>query len=272
MPNISVNGANLHYESTGDGAETIVFAHGLLWSGDMFAAQVAALAPRFRCVTFDFRGQGESEVTAAGYDMDTLANDAAGLIEILGLGRVHFVGLSMGGFVAMRLAARRPDLVRSVILLETSADEEPKENVGRYKLLGNVGRWFGYGVVAGQVMPIMFGKTFIRDPARAAERAYWRARLIRNDRTGIQRALAGVIERAPIYPELSKVTVPALVIVGDEDVATVPEKARRIASAIAGAELVVIPKAGHSSTIEEPVAVNSAIVRFLDRVVAGVRS
>ncbi len=268
MPKLSVNGATLHYQSTGDGPETIVFAHGLLWSGEMFAAQVAALAPRFRCVTFDFRGQGQSEVTASGYDMDTLASDAAGVIESLGLGRVHFAGLSMGGFVAMRLAARRPDLLRSAIMLETSADAEPKENVGRYKLLGNVGRWFGYGLVAGQVMPIMFGKTFITDPARAAERDYWRARLIRNDRTGIQRALTGVIERAPIYPELAKVTVPALVIVGDEDVATVPEKAQRIASAIAGAELVVIPKAGHSSTIEAPDAVTAAISTFLDRVTA----
>jgi pimeloyl-ACP methyl ester carboxylesterase len=266
MPELSVNGASLHYESTGDGPETIVFAHGLLWSGDMFGAQVAALSSRFRCLTFDFRGQGQSEVTSAGYDMDTLASDAAALIETLGVGPVHFVGLSMGGFVAMRLAARRRNLLRSVILLETSADEEPKENVGRYKLLGNVGRWLGYGLVAGQVMPIMFGKTFMTDPARAPERAYWRARLIRNDRTGIQRALAGVIERAPIYPELAGVTLPALVIVGDEDVATVPEKARRIASAIPGAELVIIPKAGHSSTIEEPAAVNAAILSFLDRV------
>lgn len=266
MPELSVNGATLHYESTGDGPETIVFAHGLLWSGEMFGAQVAALAPRYRCVTFDFRGQGRSEVTASGYDMDSLANDAVALIERLELGRVHFAGLSMGGFVAMRLAARRPDLLRSAILLETSADAEPPENVGRYKVLGNVGRWFGFGLVAGQVMPIMFGKTFVNDPARAAERATWRARLIGNDRIGISRALAGVIERAPIYPELGNVRVPVLAIVGDEDTATVPAKAERIVAAIPGARLVVIPRAGHSSTIEEPVAVNAALISFLDAI------
>jgi pimeloyl-ACP methyl ester carboxylesterase len=268
MPLISLNGASLWYESTGEGPETIVFAHGLLWSGEMFAAQVAALSSRYRCVTFDFRGQGRSQVAASGYDMDTLANDAAALIESLGVGPVHMAGLSMGGFVTMRLAARRPDLLRSAILLETSADGEPQENVGRYKLLGFVGRWLGYGLVSGSVMPIMFGKTFMSEPARAAERASWRARLMKNDRVGIARALGGVIERAPIYPELARITVPTLVIVGDEDVATVPAKAERIAAAIAGAQLVVIPRAGHTSSVEEPAAVTAAIAAFLARVSA----
>ena len=145
----------------------------------MYAAQVAEFSKRYRCITFDFRGQGRTPVTPGGYDMDTLANDAIALIEALGVAPVHMAGLSMGGFVTMRVAARRPDLVRSIILLETSSEPEPKENVPRYKLLGFVGRWLGYGLVASQVMPIMFGTTYMNDPARAAERNAWRARLIR---------------------------------------------------------------------------------------------
>jgi pimeloyl-ACP methyl ester carboxylesterase len=263
MPLLDVNGVSLYYESTGTGRETIVFAHGLLWSGEMFAAQVAEFSKRYRCVTFDFRGQGRTPVTASGYDMDTLTNDAAGLIEALSLGAVHFAGLSMGGFVAMRLAARRPELVRTLILLETSCEPEPKEKVGRYKTLGFVGRYFGYAAVAAQVMPIMFGATFMNDATRAAERNRWRERLIANDRVGIQRALAGVIGRAGLEDELAKITAPTLVIVGDEDVATVPEKSERIRAGIAGAKLVLIPNAGHSSTIEEPDAVNAEIASFL---------
>jgi len=263
MPLLDVNGVSLYYESTGTGRETIVFAHGLLWSGEMFAAQVAEFSKRYRCVTFDFRGQGRTPVTASGYDMDTLTNDAAGLIEALSLGAVHFAGLSMGGFVAMRLAARRPELVRTLILLETSCEPEPKEKVGRYKTLGFVGRYFGYAAVAAQVMPIMFGATFMNDATRAAERNRWRERLIANDRVGIQRALAGVIGRAGLEDELAKITAPTLVIVGDEDVATVPEKSERIRAGIAGAKLVLIPNAGHSSTIEEPDAVNAEIASCL---------
>src|SRR5215510_6749099 len=98
MPEMVVNGARLHYTVDGEGPP-VLFAHGLLWSGEMFQYQVAALRRRYRCVTFDFRGQGDSEVTGAGYDMDTLTDDATALIDRLGLAPCHFVGLSMGGFV-----------------------------------------------------------------------------------------------------------------------------------------------------------------------------
>ncbi len=263
MPKRTCNGAELSYEDTGAGAETIVFAHGLLWSGRMYAPQVAALRDRYRCITFDFRGQGQSEVTAGGYDMDTLAADAIALIEGLGVAPVHFVGLSMGGFVAMRVAARRPDLVRSVSLLETSAEVETPEKIGRYRLLGFVGRYFGFGLVAGSAMPIMFGKTFMTDPARQAERDAYRTQLLGNDRIGIARALGGVIERKSVESELANIDAPALVIVGEEDVATPPEKAERIVRGIAGATLVTIPRAGHTSTLEEPAAVTAALETFL---------
>lgn len=263
MPIAQLNGAGIHYEIHGTGPETIVFAHGLLWSGAMFAAQVEALRSDYRCVTFDFRGQGRSAVTETGYDMDTLTGDAIALIEHLGLGPCHVAGLSMGGFVAMRLAARRPELVRSLILLETAADSEPAANVPRYRLLNLIARWFGLGVVASQVMPIMFGRTFLTDPARAAERAEYRKRLAANHRIGITRAVRGVIERQAVLPELGRIRAPTLVLVGDEDVATVPERAEVIRKAIAGARLEIIPGAGHSSPMEQPVLVTAAMRRFL---------
>lgn len=263
MPELEVNGARLHYEEQGQGAETIVFAHGLLWSGRMFRAQVAALSERYHCVTFDFRGQGKSAVTADGYDMDTLADDAAALITTLGLAPCQFAGLSMGGFIGMRLAARRPELLRSLILMETSADPEPAENIPRYRQMLMIARLVGLGPVSGRVMPIMFGKTFMSDPQRAAERKEWQGYLSANDRTGIVRATEGVITRQPIYDELGKITVPTLIIIGDEDVATTPDHSARMRDAIRGSRLVQIPRAGHTSSVEEPAAVTAAIEGFL---------
>lgn len=145
MPTRRVNGAELHHTDEGSGGEPILFLHGLLWNGEMFRAQIDALKSRHRCVALDFRGQGKSEVTRDGYDMETLFADAAALIEALGIAPCHVVGLSMGGFIAMRLAARRPELVRSIALLETSADPEPAENVPKYKRLNLVARWLGLG-------------------------------------------------------------------------------------------------------------------------------
>ncbi|HEY7020062.1 MAG TPA: alpha/beta fold hydrolase [Ktedonobacterales bacterium] len=263
MPKLRVNGAELYYEDVGSGPQTIIFAHGLLWSCRMFDAQIAALKDCYRCVSFDFRGQGQTEVTKDGYDMDTLYEDAAALIEALNLAPCHFAGLSMGGFIGMRMAARRPELLRSLILMETSADPEPAENIPRYRKLARVARYIGFRPAAGRVMWVMFGKTFMSDPARAADRKLWQQRMAGNDKKGILRALTGVIERKSIYDELGRVALPTLIMVGDEDVATVPAKAQRIHEAIAGSRLVTIPHAGHTSSVEQPQAVTAAIEEFL---------
>lgn len=262
MPTLRANGVELYYESSGTGPETVVLSHGLLMSGDMFREQVRHLAPRYRVVVYDHRGQGRSGVAASGHDMDTLAADAAALVEALGAAPCHFGGVSMGGFVGMRLAARRPELLRSCILVETSADPEAPENVPRYRMLNWAVRLLGARAVADKVMPIMFGKSFLADPARAELRAEWRGRFRALPRS-IHRAVTGVIERRGVYQELPGIAVPTLVLVGEEDVATPPPRAERIQAAIRGSRLVRIPRAGHSSTIENPEAVNAAIDAFL---------
>lgn len=263
MPTLRANGVNLYYEDTGTGPETVVFSHGLLWSTRMFDHQVAHFKDRYRCIAYDHRGQGKSEVAADGYDMETVYADGVALLEGLGIGPVHFVGLSMGGFVGMRLAARRPDLLRSLILLETTADPEPSENVPRYKLLNLIARWLGFGPVTKPVMNIMFSQTFLNDPARARERQYWKQQLLNNNRIGITRAVMGVVTRQGIYDEIHNITVPTLIAVGEEDVATVPAKAERLHEKIKESQLVKIPQAGHSSSVEQPARINAAIDQFL---------
>jgi pimeloyl-ACP methyl ester carboxylesterase len=263
MPHIDVSGASIHYTDTGAGAETVVFSHGLLFSGAIFEEQIAHLKDRYRCIAYDHRGQGRSSPAEDGYDMDTQSEDAAALIEALGAGPCHFAGLSMGGFVAMRLALRRPELLRSIILMETSADPEPLENIAKYRRMNFVARWIGLRPVVGKVMPIMFGQTFMNDPARAAERALWRQRILANNRATITRAVDGVITRQGVHDDLEQISLPALVLVGEEDVATVPAKAERMHAAIGGSQLVRIPRAGHTSSVEEPAAVNAAFDAFL---------
>jgi len=262
MPTIRVNGVDLYYESIGSGPETVVFSHGLLMSAEMFREQVRFLSPRYRVVAYDHRGQGRSDLAARAHDMDTLAADAAALIEALGVAPCHFAGLSMGGFVALRLAARRPELLRTCILLDTSAEPEPPRNVSRYRLLSWVLRLLGTGAVVDKVMPIMFGRTFLADPARAELRAEWRGRLL-GLRRSIHKAVSGVIERRGVEEELQGISMPTLILVGEEDVATPPAKAERIHAAIRGSRLVRIPRAGHSSTIENPAAVSAALAGFL---------
>ncbi|MFO0725459.1 MAG: alpha/beta fold hydrolase [Myxococcota bacterium] len=264
MPTLRVNGTELYYEDTGGDGPPLVFSHGLLWSTKMFAPQIERLRGRFRCVAYDHRGQGRSAADPArSISMETCAEDAAALIEALGLGPCHFLGLSMGGFVAMRLAARRPQLLRSCLLLETSADPEPVPSRKKYRVLNLIFRTIGPWPVAGAIMKVMFGASFFTDPAKAERRRVWHQEVLAA-RRDIWRAVNGVLERDGVYEEIAGIRIPTLVLVGEEDVATIPEKAERIAAQIPGAKLVRIPKAGHTSTIEEPEAVTDAIERFID--------
>lgn len=262
MPYLTLRGCRFYYEDTQHGRETLVFSHGLLWSSQMFAEQIAHLSPHYRVVAYDHRGQGQSQATESGYDMDSLTDDALALLDALGIEQCHFIGLSMGGFVAMRLAARHPSRIQSLVLLETSAQPEAPENVPRYRLLCRVVRLLGTWAVQKPVMRIMFGQSFLTDPHRADLRRHWSKQLIRNPRS-IVRAVQGVIDRQGIASELAAIRCPVLILVGDEDVATPIGKAQAMHQYIAGSQLRILPRAGHSATVEEPAAVNAAIAEFL---------
>lgn len=260
MPFISINNCNYYYDSFGEGEETIVLSHGLLWSSKMFYKQVAFLKQNYRVIVYDHRGQGRSEVTKKGYDMDSLYEDAVQLIEQLELGKVHFGGLSMGGFVAMRIAARRPDLIKSLILMETSALDEP--NKTKYWFLNTIVKLFGVKAVQKPVMKIMFGKKFLTDKRRTAEKNLWIEKLNNNKRS-IVRAVSGVINRNAIDNELGEIRCPTLILVGTQDKATVPAMSEFIHNKIRNSKLTYIEGGGHTACIEEGEQYNGAIIGFL---------
>jgi len=265
MPNITINDAALYYEDSAPNSSkpVMLFAHGLLWSTQLYDKQVAYFQDRYRCIAFDFRGQGQSEVTKSGYDMDSLAEDAIGLLDALAIDSCHYVGLSMGGFVGQRVAIKYPKRLQSLILLDTSADPESPDNIPKYSKLMKAIKWLGVKRVSKKVMPIMFGQSFLNDKSRKAEYMMWLSRLNKNNKKGAVYATQGVIEREGIYNQLAKIITPTLIIVGDEDVATPYAKAERLHFAIKGSKLAVIKGAGHSSTVEEPKAVNQVMDTFL---------
>jgi pimeloyl-ACP methyl ester carboxylesterase len=268
---LQTEGASVAFTDTGvapnrPDAPTVVFGHGLLFSGWMFWAQIEALRDDYRCVAIDWRGQGDSPPASSGYDMDTLSRDAIAVIEHLGTAPVHYVGLSMGGFVGQRIAARRPDLLRSLVLLDTSAAREERFAAVQDTVLSVIYRYLGIGPLRRLVEKIMFGPTFRADPRSKAVVDEWLKILSRNDRVGIQRAVLAVARRDGVLDEIGAIKAPTLVAVGEHDQPTPVKRSRQLVELLPGARLEIIKNAGHSSTIEQPEAVTQLIGAFLAEV------
>ncbi|WP_224372398.1 alpha/beta fold hydrolase [Hyalangium versicolor] len=263
MPFLNLRGVQLYYEDTGGSGEPIVFSHGLLWNSNLYSRQIDALRGRYRCIAYDHRGQGRSTAPPGkGIELRTVYEDAVAFIQALGLAPCHFVGLSMGGFVGLRVAARHPELLRSLTLLDTSACSESPWTLSRYWLLTATTHWLGLRPVVDRLMSIYFGHTFMKDPSRAAEREELRRQLLQNPRD-VWRAMQGVITRRGVTEELSRIITPTLILVGEEDVVTRPEMAETLHTRIHGSRLVRLPHVGHMSNLEQPELVNRAIRRFL---------
>lgn len=265
MTYADVNGIRLHYIDEGPrDAPVIVLGHGLLFSTWMWHNQVEALKGEFRCIALDWRGQGRTPASADGKaDMDSLTDDLVGLIDHLGLEKVHYAGLSMGGFVGLRFAARYPERVRSLILLDTSAGPEDSEKIPQYRLLAKVYRILGIGAVRSKVEPIMFDPSLVASGGSKALSDPWIAQLKKVKRAGMVRAILGVTDRPSVEHELGNIQAPTLIVVGEHDVATPVAKSEKLAAGITNSRLEIIPGCGHLSTLEKPEIVNELMVNFL---------
>lgn len=264
METIRVNGIELAYCERGTGSETIVFSHSYLVDHRHFEAQIEALSKRYRVIAYDHRDHGESGRVERSYNLDDLVADAAALIGSLDAAPCHFVGLSTGGFVGLRLALRSPTLLRSLVLMATSAEREPTFNRLKYEAMFGALRAFGFGPLMGSVMGLMFSPATRADPSRRDEMNLWRERMRANDREALIRFGRAIFARTDLTADLHQIRTPTLVITGADDRPQPPARGERIASGIPGARLAVIPNAGHLSTIDAPDAVTEVLARFLE--------
>lgn len=262
MPDIMIGGVRLHYDIHGEGPETLVFIHGLMLASESWEAQVAHFADRYRVITFDLRGQGRSAHVAAGLDLDNLAADAVELIQVLKAGPCHVVGFSMGTFVAMRVAARRPKLIRTLTLIGPSAEAEEPENLPRYRLLIALVKLFGPRPFTSPLMKILFGDTFRNYATRRPEAERWRAYLRRLPKD-LHRAAAASAGRRAITGELGNITAPTLIVSGEEDRPISPAKARAVQAGIPSSRFVAVPDTGHAVMIERPDRFNALLEDFI---------
>jgi pimeloyl-ACP methyl ester carboxylesterase len=258
MPIADVNGQRLYYEDTGGTGPAVIFSHGLFMDHEMFAPQVVALRRRYRCITWDERGHGLSASDRlAPFSYYDSAADLAAILTYLGIGKAVLVGMSQGGFLSLRCALTRPEVVRALVLIDTQAGQEDPEAMKGYLQLTD--EWAESGLkdsTADIVESIILGDAW---PGAGPWREKWR-RFAGVNIKGCMRTLAA---RDDITARLPEIKVPALVVHGDKDAAIELGLAKTLAAGLVNAELVVVPGAGHASNLTHPETVNPAIERFL---------
>lgn len=261
MPNIERNGLQIHYEDLGEG-RPLVLLHGFLFSSAMWAPQVEALRDRFRIITVDFRGHGQSSPISDSFTLYDLVSDVVAVLSECGVSRAVWIGLSMGGMVGLRAAITVPEAVEGLVVLDSDAGTEDTMTQLRYRAMSFGARFLGLRPFLPAVSRLIFGRTTHRE--REGLVREWKPRILANDVTSIRTTLEALLRRDSLVPLLKEIDVPTLVIAGEEDRTLSVERSRQIAAGIAGAEIEIIPKAGHLSSLEVPETANQLLKEFLE--------
>jgi pimeloyl-ACP methyl ester carboxylesterase len=262
MNKITIGGSRIQYADQGNGP-AVLFLHGFGLTLGMWDSQ-EALAPRYRIVRFDARGFGGSEVGDAILTMDRIAEDAAVLVERLRLGPVVLVGCSMGGYAALVFAHRHASLLRGLVLVDTRAGaDSPEARKGRAELAAKIMK-DGAQAALDFFLPKVFGET--TKTSRADVVARFKDMVLASSPQGLSDGLHGMAARQDSIPLLREISVPTLVVYGEEDLLTPRSEAEIMQRGIKGAELAMIPKSGHLPSMETPDDFNRVLANFLSHV------
>jgi pimeloyl-ACP methyl ester carboxylesterase len=257
MSVVRANGLEIAYERVGEGPP-LVLVHGAAVDGRMWAPQLAGLAGQFTVIAWDEPGAGRSADVPSTFSLADYADCLAGLIDGLQLERAHVAGLSWGGTLVLELYRRRPELVGTLLLVDTYAGWKgslPAEEV-RGRIEGVRRMLTADEHPFDPTLPGLFAG---EPPAEYATLLSTMAAVVRPEsmRTALE-----VMAEADLSDLLPRIEVPTLLLWGEQDARSPLSVAREFEAAIPGAELVVIPGAGHVSNLERAREFNEAVRAF----------
>ena len=275
MPYVETDDAvELYYEDTGSGTP-VVFVHEFAGDCRSWEPQIRCFSRRYRCIAFNARGFPPSDVPGdvASYNQDRARDDIKAVLDGLGIGEAHIVGLSMGGFAALHFGFAYPQMARSLVVAGCGYGAEPDQRAAfRDEAEASAARWESEGAET-------FATTYALGPTRVQfqnkDPRGWQQfadMLAAHSSKGSALTMRGVQKGRPSLWELEEdmkaLAVPTLIVTGDEDDPCL-QPALFMKQAIASSGLVVFPRTGHTVNLEEPDAFNRVVADFFAQVEAG---
>ncbi len=259
---VDIQGTQVAFDSAGEGP-AVLFLHAFPLGKAMWAPQVAALKDRQRVIRMDTRGFGDSQGQDGALTMDRIAEDAARLLDHLGVRDASICGCSMGGYAAFAFARRYPARVRALVLVDTRAVGDTEEaRAGRATLAHKV-LAEGPAVVADAMLPKLLGPTSHRERPELVSRV--RQWILSAPAAAVASALYGLGARHDRRPLLADIDAPTLIVRGEEDVVSTAADVEEMHRGIKGSQAVTLPRAGHLPNLEVTEAFDEVLTSFLER-------
>lgn len=261
MQRIPSSDAEIAFEILGDGPP-VVLLHPFPSSHEAWLPAAQALTARYRVILPDLRGHGESDVGEGPATMDKHVADLTRILDHAQVGRAAFAGVSLGGYALFEFWRRVPGRIAALALIDTRAQAD--SDAGRAGRLQAAAEVLEHGVepFIDSMLPKLLGKTTHATRPDLVEGA--KRTMMKMSPQDISLVQKGMAERPDSVSTLKSISVPALVVVGEEDVLTPPDAAQLMRENIRGSQLRTIPRAGHYAVWEQPEEVGRALRQFLD--------
>lgn len=266
---VRVNGNDVAYRLDGpDDAPLILFANSLAADLSMWDDNMEAVTRRYRALRYDVRGHGQTGALPGPYSLADLADDAVGLLDALGIDKVHFVGLSLGGMFGQLFAASHPERLLSLTLCDTASEHSAAVRNAWQTRIDTV-RTGGVAAVTEATLQRWFTPAMFTRAPQTIERV--RKMILGTSVEGYVGCSSAIrdLEHTAL---LHRISVPTLVMVGEQDTGAPVALARIIEQHIPGASLVILEDAAHIANMEQPAAFNRALLAFIDSIGAPARS
>jgi 3-oxoadipate enol-lactonase len=258
MPFVEVGNLRAHYELAESDNPVLMFSNSLGTDISMWERQLPELSQCFRVLRYDTRGHGQSSVTPGEYTIEQLGRDAVSILDYLGLDRVHFCGLSMGGMIGIWLGIHAPDRVHRLVLSNTAARIGTQEMWNsRIAMVHNDGMKPVAAAVIERWLTPEFRSSFPQETARAQ-------RMLENSPPAGYAACCAAVRDMDQRDEVAKIKIPTLIIYGTKDPVSPVSDSEFLHTQIEGSELVGLA-AAHLSNVEQPDAFTKTVNDFLSR-------